>query len=406
MNKTFLLVADPGAPHWIVSGIGGALQNALDEYSRLLGQSLSVRPTVYVSYAPGEPHAMPWYHGDVLNYGTVRLSFVGKPWLYASSAASNLVDVQLFIAHEAFHFWDGGIKSEQIEPNDSWLEEGGAQLAALLTAERAGWLSSGDFLSRLNGNLQRCLLETGDRPWAALVSGQIGGSIYYDCGVTFNFMAAALRDPVQPKQGFFNLWGQLLRVEQPEYSTADFLRIATHGPRSDTAKNLEQALAGTAGSLSDPIERLFTALKIPVSAAGDSARLDIPVSAVLQAFLLPLLGSACGQQNRLGFWTQKDFIKVDVPMQCKAFARTKLLVGVGDFKLSDSPLATWHEAFAECSDKGAVEFKTLQGKSLSVPCRAAIPRPPLWLLSLERYRAASNLKSPTSAVSSPATKEG
>jgi hypothetical protein len=381
-HKSFLIVADPGAPRWIVSGITQALQKALSGYHRGLGVPLSFRPTVFVSYSPGKPHIHPWYHGDVLEHGTVRLSYVGKPWQAASSAASNLVNMQLNAAHEAFHLWNGGIKSEQNESRGAWLEEGGAQLAALLTGARAGWMTSADLLRRLNQNLQRCLLETGDRPWAALKGTQISGKSYYDCGVTFNFMAAALDDSTDFARGFFSLWRKLLRVGEAKYTPADFLRIATHDAHdAAAAKNLNQAIGGTGGSLSTPVKRLFTTLGIPIHAVQSSVRLGIAPTGVLNSFLMPLLRGVCNPHGRYGFWTKKGFIKLDVPTQCKAFAQTKLLVGVGGFKLTEAPLSAWRAAYAECRDKGSVNFATRHHNPLIVPCKASIPKPPrlLWL---------------------------
>lgn len=382
---TFLLVTDPDAPSWIVHGVREALQKALSGYGNLLGLKLQVHPTVYVSFSSNEPGV--WYHGDVLAFDTVRLSFIGKPWLLVSSAASNLPAIQTFVAHEAFHFWNGGIKPEQATPHGAWLAEGGAQLAAMLTALRAGWLTSANFLYQLNGDLQRCLLETHNRPWAALDKLDISGGSYYDCGVTFNFMAAVLDNPDHPRQGFFRVWHRLLSVKSSTYSTVDFLDVTAKNARdASVSKHLEKMIVGTTGTLSESIERLLTSLRISVQEVRQLTSVDLPKTAVLARFVSPLLQAACKAPYHYGFWTRKGYIQVDVPRHCKAFSQTKRLVAVGDFKLATSPLAAWNKAYAECRRAGVVTFTVPRGQPLSVPCSRSVSKPPQ-LLRLGAYHA-------------------
>lgn len=205
-------VIAPGIPAQLRREVERDLKAALGLFQRRLGTSLAGKPTIVISWFPGEKSG---FHGDTSPGWMMSLRFFGKEWAHPS--AKQREEIARFVFHEAFHYWNSGIvHASPLAP--TWLHEGSADYAAWLAERLTGRLDEAQFDSRLRDAVAQCnrLLAGASLDSPAAQKGYAP----YACG-------AALQGRTKD---FFAVWKTILAEarQRPDlsYDAADFQRAA------------------------------------------------------------------------------------------------------------------------------------------------------------------------------------
>jgi hypothetical protein len=388
-----LFLADTNTPQWILHSVQPTLGIAVNAYRRWFHRNLGYSPSIFVTYQRG-PIDQSWWRGDVLDSGTVRLTFAGDAWLKQDPDAKE--QIRRFIAHEAFHLWNGSIKTDNTARSNAWLLEGGAELASSFLLAQEGWDKPLNTTTYINSEINTCLLQSGDHTWQGIQNIFIGGSIYYTCGVTFNYMAALSVDPSHPRKGFAKIWARTLNDSWPSYSLASFLKdcyTVAALPLGCTV--LKQVVESPKNSLSSAIEHLLTAANVPfrrlatvpTKQAGiiSDEMQTIPNSQALlhhltDTLLLSNLKIACGGdgQQSIGYWWEQKYLKLDIPANCRTVLDIGTVKTISGVEFLKTPSRAYEAARIECNSKGYLSLGSVRDRFARLRCHSPLLPIPSW----------------------------
>lgn len=180
-TEAFTVIADAALPEWIQETILVSTPELINLYTDRLQLSPPVRPMVLASWNGPTPRI--YSMGGSVMAGLIAIAFEGAEVVAPSDDLR--LQAQLFLAHEAAHFWLGQLAAYEREA-DMWITEGGADLMAARALERlAPEFPVKDFLQTA---LDDCSAYLQDGP---IVSANLRGHqrAHYVCGAVFAMVA-------------------------------------------------------------------------------------------------------------------------------------------------------------------------------------------------------------------------
>ena len=126
----FTVIADTALPGWIRETILASTPDLINLYTDRLQLSPPVRPMVFASWNGPTPRL--YSMGGSVMEGLIAIAFEGEGVVTPSDDLR--LQAQLFLAHEAAHFWLGQLAGYEREA-DMWITEGGADLMAARALE-------------------------------------------------------------------------------------------------------------------------------------------------------------------------------------------------------------------------------------------------------------------------------
>lgn len=126
----FTVIADTALPEWIRETILVSTPEIINLYTDRLRIAPSARPMVFASWNGPTPRL--YSMGGSVMEGLIAIAFEGEGVVAPSEELR--LQTQLFLAHEAAHFWLGQLAAYEREA-DMWITEGGADLMAARALE-------------------------------------------------------------------------------------------------------------------------------------------------------------------------------------------------------------------------------------------------------------------------------
>jgi hypothetical protein len=201
-----VLLLDEAIPEWIRSELESFLPALMDLFTRRLGAALPEPPTIYAVW-DGAEHRGHSQGGSVMA-GFLAANFGGRGLLRPDADA--LARLRTFYAHEAAHFWNGGVVLPR-EREHAWVSEGGADWLAIRAM--AELVPSWDAAAARRGKVAACRDHGGG---AALNAAEAENrhDASYACGALAH--ALAERSLAGAGQSTFDLWAEVLRRGEAE----------------------------------------------------------------------------------------------------------------------------------------------------------------------------------------------
>jgi hypothetical protein len=370
-DRHILLVADPKAPAWLVERSRAALAGAVATFGEALGIKLPRKPLLIVKH---EPHERNFNVGDVTPGPVTALRFHGPAWEKEDALAGR--NIQGFVLHEAFHFWNGGLASHSAD-TPTWLHEGGAEYAALLAGLRIGLLTEAEMARGLGNALNRCrtgLQAAGDKALSSFKF--LPAQLRYPCGMAIQWAVDLhVRRATAGRRTVLEVWSETIaaaRAREPSrYSLADFYAAAGIGEDAVPAPIsllVEQEGPGRWKELAPAFSTLGAEVSSVPSPSGRRA-----------ALLFHVLKENCRnlpEGEGYGFYIDGRSVKLDGPAGCGVLARDPEIASVEGGDPFDMPLETYAAVQAICAAGAAVTFTTRDGRRLDAPCRTPLGPPP------------------------------
>lgn len=335
--------------------------HAIQDYTQAFGRALPKRATLLVTAAE-----QPGQQGDTADGWTMRLRLprTGVP----SDTA-----LALFIAHEAAHWWNAGLF--QSDPAQAWLHEGHAEWLAHWQVLERGPFTRRQWLQRLESQINLCLLEWGDRPWASQAGPRRGGADY-SCG-----MAVLLLAQARHGGGMRALAG--LHSHDGPLDTARV--VAWGGPAVDLGPLLQDRRLAFDAGLVERLRRLGWADAVQ---AQDDSDIDQGFRRTVSARLVQRLMRADCDGN-VGLWTLASGFRLDPAVtSCKRLRVDQELQTVQGLSLAERPLAAWSAMREICATRGTLTLGYAGDVRDAWPCPASLtdlpeaPRP--WQARLQQ----------------------
>lgn len=346
------LIGFGALPAWLAAQIEDAVDSSLPYYADALGKATQPPTLIASDESPGPMG----FHGDVTENAVIFLRFHGDEWQSEDPRAAQ--EVAKFVRHEAFHLWNRN-HAENAPP---WLHEGGAEYAALAAAVTAGVMTEDEGRQRLSRHFSRCRKYVGEAPMASVRS----GSDVYDCGVVVQWLADLEIRRSQPGRTVLTAWSQVLEGATPRdgYSAESFLELS-----GGLAQRFVEATAGRWANLAAALPEYGVELSRTPTADDHRA-------AVLQH----LMRVACGP-GPVGYWTERDHIKLDSSQRCGALAGQPRITKVGGHSILDAPSRAFAAVDSACAKGRKIVVTTMLGSKLRVACEDPIAMPQVMTLT-------------------------
>jgi hypothetical protein len=366
------VVADPATPLWLVSRTRADLAAGVGAFTRSLGAKLPRKPVLIVKHVPG-PRG--YNVGDVTPGAVASLRFHGAAWEREDPVAAR--QIQSFVLHEVFHFWNGGLASPA-DGTPTWLHEGGAEYASLVGGLKGGVLTEEDVRGRLSEALGRCrtaLELSGDKSLSGM--GFLSNQVRYPCGMVLLWSVdMRMRGASGGGRNVLDAWARIIRaaLARPDhvYTLPEFYAAA--GIESGESFAPVNLLVHNSGperwqALPGALEALGAEIGQTPSAAGRRFSL-----------IFHLLRQNCREMADdvgMGFYTDAATIKLDSPKGCGVLTGDpvlKTIEGGDPFAMSE---ATYAAVQRRCAAREPVTIVTADDRTLSAVCAAPLAPAPM-----------------------------
>lgn len=352
-----------------------ALQEAVDRganratayYEKRLGIALPTRPTLIITRIP--TFTVGW-QGDTTDGFVASLRFFGP----AAEKGEDPAQVEAFVNHEFFHFWNSRLARSRHGETQAWLHEGMAEYAALLAARESGARSEAEVADALAGRLTACAAGLQGRSLDTAPPKR--GKAIYDCGVVVQWATdLKTRAASGGTRDVFDVWRELFdeaRKGDGQYDAAAFYKLAGRTEAADDPLRL----LGEAGD-----DQRWSRLTASLQALGARITPTRSVEAEQTALLFHLLDQAC--KGSRGFYGgDPDAVKLDTTQNCGALNGDPKVDKLAGLSLTHETSALFDALGPICEAKGEVAF-TYQGKPVaSVACTKPMPpRPLAWTVA-------------------------
>jgi hypothetical protein len=367
------IVAAPDMPAWAVARASEDFAAALDLFTRRLGVALPARPMIVLAHG-GDGAGMV---ADVTPGPSVGIRVYGASWQAENEFDESRLDD--IIPHEAFHFWNGALVANN-EDAPTWLHEGGADYAALLSNLETGAIDDARMRQRLGGALSQCRrsLEALGDPAIADIEFLHSG-IRYPCGLVLQWATDLhMRGASGGERNVLNAWAETIALargrESRTYDLADFYAAAG---MAETAIAPIQLLVATRGSQRWPL--LVDALRtlgadIEMQPNADTRRF---------ALLFHILNQVCTPVDgeSIGFTTNASSVQLDSYSQCGVLAGDPMLNAIEGADPFNVSAETYAAAQAKCAARRDLVL-TINGSSVAVRCATPLAdAPPAYLVT-------------------------
>ena len=252
------------------------------------------------------------------------------------------------------------------EDTPSWLHEGGAEYASLLSARAAGEFSDDEFLRTLGDALTNCrtnlrfLGDVGMNDLQFLSSG-----VRYPCGLAIQWAAdLSIRAESGGTRDVLDAWGHVMRVAQTredrEYELADF---TSYGGMANGAAVIglltEQSGTGR-----------WVALTNALRASGAMIEERPSNSTRAQTLLMHLSRLSCASGSR-GYGVTGT--RVTVNAECGVLASGPVVTSVEGGNPGDVSVDAYTRLQAICAARGDIALALNGNERVSLPCSTPLP---------------------------------
>ncbi|MBL8546327.1 MAG: hypothetical protein JNL81_07670 [Hyphomonadaceae bacterium] len=358
------IIASPETPAPLRAAASAEMLRSIQFYTEQVGIPLPTRPVMVLAYG-GDGSG---YVGDVTPGPFVSLRLYGSTWSVLDE--NTRAGLSRFISHEAFHFWNGSLVTNR-DSAPSWLHEGGAEYAALLSARNALGMSEAEVLSALGEALTRCqsgLRAAGDVGMNRLAF--LSSSVRYPCGVVIQWAAdLAIRKQSNGERNVFDAWAATthaaLAREDHDFVLTDFTRY----DGVSRAARVITLLTETSGP-----ER-WESLAIALRDLGAGLEMRPSNETRRQALLFHILNQACSNQ-RYGFSLDQRGLTIEDVSTCGVLAGGPTVNTIENGDAISTSVDTYRRVQAACAAGRDVEFVVDGSRRINVPCRAPLPDAP------------------------------
>lgn len=305
-----MVISDERLNFSFVDKISNILAGAIKFYTKEFGPPESnITPVLIVQFSPSKSKSEnPYWRGDQSSSNVIRLNFGGDQWLGASGLLKQ--DMLRFVAHEAFHIWNGYLEGREFGRHHPWLHEGGAEIVANTYLVRDGKIGVSDAVAYINGRINQCILSLRDKSVVQLSRSGASG-LEYSCGTLFN-AALSIKIDGNVFQGSIALWKEIL---------ASGRQVAICSGTPCVVESIEHSMglgrggfdALTGVQVRSMLQRLLTESG-QMREASDVHDDDFD-GTYLGAMINPLLGKSC-KSGRYGFWVKNKKVVLDTNATC------------------------------------------------------------------------------------------
>lgn len=281
------MLLDPGAPEWLADDARRWLGDIIAHYAHDLRAELPTRPLVMLSFHDAN------MRGRNLKGGTLgpvmQLAAEGYGWRHDHDRG----DWFRFLAHEAFHLFNGDAFRRRLGQDDVWLSEGSSELFAQRAAVALGVMPEAEAQRTLVEAANECLLRLG----GSAVRTSHDAEVPYRCGmVVHHLVDRAVHQATGGKRSLADVFAAMFARSADgdrTYSTFDYLEAVEQllGDPGATAA-IERWLHGP---LDEPVARMQEQL----SAAGTPVEIAPLEQATMRAVRSSSFAGFAGMAMRL-----------------------------------------------------------------------------------------------------------
>lgn len=355
-----IVATDPATPAWLRQEIVAAANETAALFTDRLGVSLPSPATIIISFMPDMLSS--GMRGDVTPGAMMSVRFTGPNWAERDEKAA--LSVHEFLAHEIFHFWNGGLADSADNAARPWLHEGGASYAAMLAAAaKQGRLpGSADFLATLNGHFSACQRALGADD-SLLTAKMNAGNAPYACGVILQWAwDAGLRATSDGASDVLTLWRDMLAdaaANDGKYSVASAQRLAPPAAAGGADILLNASGETRWPDFAEAMMDYGAALSVGRDGASDRAEA-----------LMHLLKQHC--QGQYGFLDHDRVMRLDTGDRCGPLNGDSEVDTIAGLPFNDAE-AIRDRLHALCASDGLVEFGWKGRTVAAAPCTAELP---------------------------------
>lgn len=364
------IYTEPTTPRWLVETSATELATAIDYFSRSLGIPLPRQPSIIITNADDGSG----FVGDVTVGPVTALRFHGPNQTRTDALVGR---IRPFVAHEAFHFWNGGI-ADYAPDTPSWLHEGGADYAALLAQRASGALTDDDLDQRLGSALERCqaaLQKQGDKAMSQI--GFLSNEVRYPCGMVIQWAVDLhVRKTSHGARDILSVWGDVVRgaakTAERRYGLKPFYAAAAIDDPAEFAPiTLINDQAGP--------ER-WQALSTALMAFGVDVRHAATPDTRRPTLVFHVLAANCkGLKNgdSYGFFWDGAVLKLQSPQGCGVLAGDPVIRSIEGGDAAFLSPETYAAVQRKCAAAMPVDFETSDGRHLLARCPSPLEPAPI-----------------------------
>ena len=333
----------PATPAWLRKEVLDAANSAAEFFEKRLGIKLEAKPGIVISVYPEDSSNS--VRGDVTPGAIMSVRFYGEAWTGYDPGAAD--QVRELLAHEFFHFWNGGIASSADDAEKPWLHEGGASYAAMLALSPGAKPSDPAFTAKLNDNLVKCQTALEETESLKTARNLQFGNAPYACGVVLQWAwDAGLRSTSGNARDVLSLWKDMIAAARGQggmYSLDSAVRLAP-GPASRAANLLLDQSGGARWDDFAEAMQGYGALLTRQRNAGEDRT----------AALMHVIGLHCTGQY--GYFNFDTFLRLDTGNRCGPLDGDKEFDAVAGVSVAGDGGALHDKVRAACAAGGSVDF--------------------------------------------------
>lgn len=370
-RKFLTAIIDPALPNWLEKRFHETLPRIFDFYAKKTGFALPFKPFVFLDYSTAGGKGVRNYSGGTLP-GLIQLSIQGKGWEKKDGKA--FADLGHFLAHEAAHLWNG-----QLFPyssGDMWMHEGGADAFSYLALYRLDIVNREHFFRLQAAAYNHCVSQLKNRPLKE-VREDPNFRAHYTCGSMVALLTHSAVKKKNASKDLFDFWSVLFQETRARGLKAYdeeiyFSKLEEMSGDPELTKRLRAFLNGPTDSSSSFLKKELELL----GAKFVSIEKDLPKEYQRrQATDLVRLLMREDCKEHYGLSSSEDGIETEAMKDCKVFAKSFLITGIGPHSIHDGA-AAYDYVFETCGIPGArVRFTAKNAKDpLETSCPKEMPK--------------------------------
>lgn len=239
-SSHFVAVIDAGLPAEIHDLLHQLFPPLMDYFTQRLG-ALRQKPAMFASIDPASPSGSGFNAQGGTLPGQVFIHLYGERWAHESGERAP-DQLPFFFAHEAAHLYQRtGRDNVDVNNEQSWIHEGGADAFAILTMTKFTGVDRQLVEARFNKAVDSCIDGLVALDGLALNASYDSGSFdnYYNCGLVMNLVVdAAVIAASNGEQDLFDVWKTFIsRVTAGDpWNQQVFLQVVEEMGAADAAE--------------------------------------------------------------------------------------------------------------------------------------------------------------------------